>query len=493
MKVFPLLIKELLDNQHSSQASEAAGAESLQETGRPSGQGEAVLAEIPDVTDPPALPSSEGGKWGWRRGGRLFGPSLSARILLGGGVVLFLIAALPVFFRSEPLPEQHNNSLSSENSPQSVRGDAKNLTKTDQSKPEGAITTSLGSSIPLGKPPHQQKTSQQAATQKALTTPSTTPRSGSVQPQSEGNSELTSPKSPSDKVQKTASQIAHSNTAPPSSGQQNPGTSPSSNSTASIPSGGAGRQATQPNPPETGPRPDQGGGLGQRNSDLTSQARSREGYFSQTRSPLDYYPTSANYPNFPNSQVVYYPSTDGRWYPVAFPPNRGADLGRSYAPTSFSFGREGTVPCGQGTFPSGGPNPSQASGSWNHYYEEEVSRRPVPEGAKPPSSYQNPSAFPPAPGRSASLRREAISPAEPGYQLGHSNPSYGPYSAQFNAPLPAKLSPSSGGPPNEFQSINSGISSTPFGVQEPGVARFNGTIEQPPIRSAYDGTGSSLY
>lgn len=62
---------------------------------------ETVLAQIPDVTTPPEPPAPQSGAP--QREGRVLSPGLSARILLGGGLALFLIAAMPFFFgRKDP-------------------------------------------------------------------------------------------------------------------------------------------------------------------------------------------------------------------------------------------------------------------------------------------------------------------------------------------------------------------------------------------------------
>jgi len=526
MKLFPVLIKELLDKQQTHSDSERTGlcaispgqegycGEVKPEAGfpSPSSEGNLVLAEIPNVTDPPAEPVSEAACSTRRFGGRLFSPNLSARILLGGGVVLFLIAALPMLFRSAQPPEQDDKPATMEGKPVSATRSA-TPQKIQSDSPKQAVSSA---SAPSGSGPSAQQakaeaqptptagqadTTAQLAQQSAQTNP--TQQSGSTKKspdQGAGTTQLASRtaaggQKSSERGGKTSPPSPGTPAAALSSVQQTPTAQvPPGNSTqlADIRSqlsgpiahdapGGVGNDAFQ-------------GGIAAGETPLPGQRSNPSGYSLDTPPPTVYYPTSANYPISPNGQMVYYPSTDGRWYPVVFPPGRPT---RSSEATYVSAGAIGQpqVPARQEpvTHP-GGPSTGWA---WPRNQYQEVSRKDTPYtgGFAYPnqqdlgSQVQNDRryAYP-------STRGDLVPSGPAGYPPSGSLPQHGPSSGGFPGSSPANsYQPDGGVPSGRYQPFGRSTGNASFESQEPGVARFNGTIEKPPIRSAYDGTGSSLY
>jgi len=534
MKVLPLLIKDLLESQQAPSQAGTPPAPSENPISSPertvqqlphfqvaipsenpgaSPAEEHILAAIPDVTDPPVAPAGQASGSSIRFGGRLFSPNLSARILLGGGVVLFLIAALPILFRSVQPPEQGNKPASIEGQAASATGSV-STQKTNSAPLEGDISSVSG---PSGTGPSAQQTKAEAqptptgrqagttppacATQQsAQNKPAQQPGKSTTPPdQGAGTSQLASQSAaggekPSERGTPTSAPSSGTPAGQTSSARQTP--------TSQAPSGSSTRladtrsQLPSPNAHDSsgGPGNDSfQGGVAPGETLLAGQKTTPSGYAVETRSPTVYYPTSANYSIPPNSHMVYYPSTDGRWYPVLFPPGRPRSSEATYSAAGPSgqapiLGRQEPVPY-SGLQPAGGYSP-------RNQYQEVSRREPLNSGGFGYPNQQDAGSQVLSDRRySYPSTRGNLYPSGPaGYPPSGSLPQYGPSSGGFPGTSPANSYPPDGGVPSgRFQPFGRSTDNGGFGVQEPGVARFNGTIEKPPIRSAYDGTGSSLY
>jgi|GEM_PF-1877170 len=539
MKVFPLLIKDLLETQQATLEAGMAIAPTENPASwpernthpqqspqfqvsipseNPSSSPEAnpLVVEIPDVTDPPAVLDGTGEDSSIRLGGRLFSPNLSARILLGGGVVLFLIAALPMFFRTAQPPEHGNNHSTTQGKPVSATGSA-TPQKIQTDFPNQAVSSA---SAPSGSGPsaQQAKANAQPTTTGRQTGTTSPAKSAQQSAQSKPAQQSGSTKKPPDQGAGTT-QLASRTVAggqksseregipsppspgppsgPSSSGQQTPaGQAPSASSTrladirsqlpgpnAHDPTGGVGKDAFQ-------------GGIAPGETPLPGQTTNPSGYSLDTRPPTVYYPTSANYPIPPNSQMVYYPSTDGRWYPVMFPPGRttrSSEATYVSAVSADAIGQPQVLGRQEPVTHPGGPS---AGWAWPRNPYQEVSRREPPYTGgfgypnQQDASYQPPSDrihFYP------STRMDRVPSGPAGYHTPGPSTQYSAPSGRFPPTTPGNnYQPYGGVPAGQFQPFRS-TGNARFGSQEPGIARFNGTIEKPLIRSAYDGTGSSLY
>lgn len=423
MKLFPVLMKELLDNAQSRGESLTPPVIPTEANSFPPEPKE-LLVEIPDVTDPPAGGAILPEQSAHRPAGRLFSQSLSARILLGGGLLLFLIAAMPVLFRSHSPSEDVGSKHPGEG------------------RQPPAPTAS---EVPQWTTPAQtaQAPSGTASTGPSQKTPS--PTISSTNPPEKASR-------PSEQASRQTAQTLN----------QTPGSNSSARSSAGEPTSAGNSAGTRDGP--------------------------------------SYYPTSINYPYSQNRQLVYYPGTDGRWYPVPFPPGK---------PPQQNLASENTASPDRNGWEN--PNP----------------RTPTPTSASSGYPYPRTGYGPSTPYRETS-RKEIVEPEstypsenDPRWQVrarGESMPGaypsgYSPAARQWNQPgdfsAQSQIPYGSTAPTRSMDRQSpwrEGVPRTEMGgpepydsgnlgqwAEEPGVARFKGTIEKPTVRSAYEGTGSSLY
>jgi len=435
MKLFPVLIKELLDKEKSR--GETNPTDVPPPAALPPLESKEVLAEIPDVTDSPERAESLGGETSPRPGGRLFTPSLSARILLGGGILLFFIAAMPpIFFRSHS-PSDHAKSSSAGEGfqpPAPTASEAPKWTDPTRIPPTAAPAASAQQATP------------------SKTSPSTPPK---------------------DAFQQTTQATGPS----PGKGglpqRQVSGALPAQFQEESVPSAASAFQH--------------------------DEQRIASGNFPEPRPSGPYCPTSTNYPHSSNPQMVYYPSTDGNWYPVAFPPgkpSREAPVDSSGPPAPDRMAGRRSLGGDSAPYSPSGGYPSTGYGPWNEYREASHREVNVPERD---SAYGT---DPHLPARPNGDRIPRAYPAvqNPPYPQGNPPGSYAPQPQIPHESPGATRYPDrdmswvGNLPRSEFPGAGTASPWSPgLRGEEPGVARFKGTIEKPTVRSAYDGTGSSLY
>lgn len=478
MKVFPLLAKELLAGAENPE-NHSEPVKPVREYHYPPSEAKDVLAEIPDVTDTPAEEEILGEEASPRSGGRLISPTLSARILLGGGLLLFLIAAMPIVFHLDSPSEEAKSPSTGEG----LQAPASRTPESPQGKGQKPSLTN--------KQPSPNKVPQGTASEKPTQAPG-------VQHAAQSKSNPHPRVSPGFEVQKPGTEpLAHRGGS-------------SGGSSQTRPASGGKPGGVMPPPDGSAPRGPSGAFPVGFQEEIFSEAGSSQewgsegnprGNFSENRAGMPYSPTSANYPNTANNQIVYYPSTDGSWYPVVFPPRNS----QAQRPTPTQASR---IPERSFSGRSG------ASGATDRY----------PSTGYPPSGYVPSSEYPAASGREVggpsagtayvADRRYAPPPGwePPNRTYPETRTRVGGELAEPGGPdlqpeMPYGAVPSPGGPvprgneprwnrgSSDFSSSSGGFPSQGPGgsIVEPGVARFQGIIEKPTVRSAYDGTGSSVY
>lgn len=454
MKVFPLLIKELLEKKASEQQT-ASPAEVSSPKGEDRYNSADLLAVIPEVSDPPISsdpldPSSSKCLGGTTR---LFSPSLSARILLAGGVLLFLIAAVPGLFRSprtgesespkQSAPSERSSSTVSNLSPfiPAPSSSSKRIRPTAPGSSGGSVTHVEGKA---GACPA--KTSSQGGK-----TPSFRKASESLAQAGEPKKKVSQADAPD-----SGRQAGGAETLAEAS-SQNP---PSSLSAAEWKASEGFSPSVQKRFPEqTGGQP------------------ARVGMFDSQASGVGYPTTSLHLGGQP---LVYYPGTDGRWYPVAFPPRRPVPQMAACA-----WRREHRIAHRELPPRDSGPEGWSSGGGVGTQYSAAFSKE---RGSFQTSGWDE--------RRAAGGARKAASPAGPPTAIG----SYSGWAQRGSPSYPVPASSRSGDwAPSEAGAGASGRAGfdaptydLPIAGEEPGVARLKGTVELP-VRSAYEGTGSSLY